>query len=306
MELGASIMENSLLRMESKMDERSYLRVSTSDQKDTGINISLEMKRLENDQSKHITKFYIDEGKSASLDEEKDLRFKLTEEELIVAFNIKKRPEFKKMLFDSEKEKFKLWIPKWDRFSRFLMFQEACYIFLKNNGIEIEATNDPNDEILRMMIGVLSQAEINKTKNRMDDVWHKKFEQGLYSGKKIKRGYKWRYDAKNEQNKGKLNTLIPLNNSDAELIKKAFKLASQIPYDVQQVNKIGELLNENPAFIRTTLIDPYHAGIVSYNGEYHKGIHEAIVPLKDFIAVQVLRGNHALAEKLRPFLSHNI
>lgn len=283
------------------MNERLYLRASSPNQKESGQEIELDRKRITSNPKYNISKIHIDDGISAGMTEEKDFRFELTDDELIVRFKILKREEFSKILHDSMKEKFKLIIPKWDRFSRFLPFQELCLIFLNQNGVEVESDAEPSsnnkqaDKIVRRVLGTLGEDELDRTKIRMDNFRQSRFEQGYYCGSKVKFGFKWMYD---EAVKDKPNTLIPANDQNTILAKKVLDLALGLPHSEQFINTISRQVGVEYAIVRNILRDPYYCGFVTYNGEIRKGVHDGLISVSDFLLIQKKIGNEELIKKI--------
>src|SRR3989338_5839280 len=81
---------------------------------------------------------------------------------------MKLRPEFYNLFLKAKNKEFtvlRVW--KWDRFCR-SDFQGIIFRMFKDLGVDIIALRDSNDEVVRGIQGVLSKAEINKIKERVE------------------------------------------------------------------------------------------------------------------------------------------
>ncbi len=254
------------------MSDRYYGRVSKK--KDKGISINAQV----NDGLKlKIPKerIYVDDGKTAGLDNDnpKDMRFFLKDHWFWVGFNLKKRPDFERIITDSMKDskkgkKARIYVLRWDRFSRFSAFQKLIIMFLNLLKIECIATHDTNDPFARGIVGEVSERERDSVRERINFVLRHKFEQGYYVGGERKKGYKWRKITLNGKEYKTLE-LDPTKNDEIELVKTIKRS--------KHSKELCKRLGIHPQTFYNIKKDPFYEGYVIYKGEKNKGKHKPII-----------------------------
>ena len=120
----------------------SYDRVSSSEQEKEGINLKIKKEKYQRLGLKEENMF-ADGGISGGFSEIDEVKIRITPEEFIVAFPIKKRPEFNKLIQKlNTTPNTKLIFSKYDRISRSSSFGDLFFIWLAQKGIEWEALED--------------------------------------------------------------------------------------------------------------------------------------------------------------------
>jgi DNA invertase Pin-like site-specific DNA recombinase len=124
------------------MNIYSYDRVSSSEQEKEGINLKIKKEKYQKLGLKEEN-MYADGGISGGFSEIDELKIRITPEEFIVSFPIKKRPEFNKLIQKlNTTPDSKLIFSKYDRISRSSSFGDLFFIWLAQKGIEWEALED--------------------------------------------------------------------------------------------------------------------------------------------------------------------
>ncbi len=168
---------------EEKKVTRAYLRVSTQEQT-KGLSIKAQKNRLDSfckETKRYKDLDYIDGGFSAYF---KDIDIKIDEDKLIASFNLKKRPAFKQMLLDAQKEEFnELIFTNWDRISRSSAFSKLIRVLLENKGIKLTPTDDSEDNLVVGITSNINEEISKKISEKVNFVMKDKFEQGFFVGK---------------------------------------------------------------------------------------------------------------------------
>jgi len=253
-----------------------YPRVSTEEQQKTGQSFEAqENKFLEicKSNNREIVKVYKGEGdvkddRSASI---KDDSIKITIEgdKLIVAFDLRKRPNFKQMLMDAKQGLFdELMFYKWDRFSRNIAFQKMAIIYLKRCGIQLYPTDDPKEEIAVDFISVMNEQEPKRTAKRINFTLQDKFNKGKMVASKMPFGYVF--------DKEKKNGIV--SQDEAKTIKQIFEAVAAGTHYKEVCSKF----DMKPSTLYSMIKNRVYIGMVEYLGQEKNGIHKAIIDTKLF------------------------
>lgn len=202
------------------------------------------------------------------------------------------RPALTKLLHDVQNNEIDtILIYKLDRLSR--SQKDTLYLieekFLKNDVplISLSESFDTSTPFGRAMVGMLSvfaQLERENIKERMIMGREQRLKKGLWHGAGGGSGRVAGYDYKD----GKL----VINEYEALFVRRMFqlyvegegyfniykKLSKEMPGVIKEPSNISKLL-KNPVYI----------GMIDYNGEIYKGIHEPIIDEHTFNTVQKLR-----------------
>ncbi|WP_239700311.1 recombinase family protein [Mammaliicoccus sp. D-M17] len=202
------------------------------------------------------------------------------------------RPALTKLLHDVQNNEVDtILIYKLDRLSR--SQKDTLYLieekFLKNDVplISLSESFDTSTPFGRAMVGMLSvfaQLERENIKERMIMGREQRLKKGLWHGAGGGSGRVAGYDYKD----GKLD----INEYEALFVRRMFqlyvegkgyfniykKLSKEMPGIIKEPSNISKLL-KNPVYI----------GMIDYNGETYKGIHEPIIDEHTFNTVQKLR-----------------
>ncbi|WP_204200838.1 recombinase family protein [Mammaliicoccus sciuri] len=203
-----------------------------------------------------------------------------------------KRPALELLIKEVEQGKISnILIYKLDRLSR--SQKDTLYLieekFLKNDVplISLSESFDTSTPFGRAMVGMLSvfaQLERENIKERMIMGREQRLKKGLWHGAGGGSGRVAGYDYKD----GKL----VINEYEALFVRRMFqlyvegegyfniykKLSKEMPGVIKEPSNISKLL-KNPVYI----------GMIDYNGEIYKGIHEPIIDEHTFNTVQKLR-----------------
>ncbi len=251
-----------------------YLRVSTQEQATTGYSIKGQEEKLRayaKAKGFGNIKVFTDAGYSGSNT---------------------KRPALELLIKEVEQGKISnILIYKLDRLSR--SQKDTLYLieekFLKNDVplISLSESFDTSTPFGRAMVGMLSvfaQLERENIKERMIMGREQRLKKGLWHGAGGGSGRVAGYDYKD----GKL----VINEYEALFVRRMFqlyvegegyfniykKLSKEMPGVIKEPSNISKLL-KNPVYI----------GMIDYNGETYKGIHEPIIDEHTFNTVQKLR-----------------
>jgi len=236
-----------------------YIRVSTEEQALQGISLSAQEEALQNYAKAlgyEILKIYRDEGKSAK--------------------DIKGRPEMLNLLADAEVKKFQaIFIYKLDRFSRSLIDLINTIEKLKKWGVDFVSLQDKiettsaNGKFMFHIISAMAEFERNVTGERTKFSMDKKARDGFLVSR-APFGYK--VVDKNLVPKEDSYTVQELFqdflNNDISLTK----LAKKYGFSVNGLKKV--------------LTNQTYLGKIKFDGQIHKGTHQALLSSTLFNHVQ--------------------
>ena len=247
---------------------KHYPRVSSNKQAEEGDSIEFQDKRLRQDsenKNDEIVKVITDEGKSASISDEK-MKMDYKEGIFSVKIDIRKRPGFMEILDsinDSDWDTLK--ITKWDRLSRNTIFSQLMILYFKMNNKEIIAVDDSNDALVRDILGVLGQKEIEKLKGRIRDVRQYRFEKGMFPARSP---YGYRPIKKDKKVVG-----FKIDPKEAKTVRECFNLT----ISGHSYSEICKRLKLKPQQYYNIIRNKSYCGYVSFEKQERKGIHEPIV-----------------------------
>lgn len=257
-----------------------YPRVSTIEQIKTGQSFEAQESKFKNlcvSQGKEIVKIYKGEGdvkddRSASIKDE-SIGIRIENHNLIVSFDLRKRPNFEQMLQDASKGLFdEIMFFKWDRFSRNVPFMYLTLIYFRRLGIELTPTDDTKDPLGIGMMSIINQTESEKTSARVSLTLASKFERGVFPSVRMPFGYRWNQDKK----------IAEVSQKEAQIVRCVFMdVADGVSYrDICQKYKLPipnfYFMVRNRAYI----------GMIEYQGKEKRGIHEPLISEELFNRVQ--------------------
>lgn len=196
-----------------------YLRISSQEQKESGISIQTQEQILR-DASKRdgtgtIIKVFKDVSKSAYLDDE-GMFCGLMEKTFRMDFPLDKREQFIEMIkWAYEKKIDVIRFVKWDRFARVLELQEGLVRLLTRLNIELKP-EEPTHKVVRRMLGTINEGESDKTSERVNWAFDEKFRKNLFT--KPFYGYEGIRDRPEGAIVG-----FKINEREARIIKEVFK-----------------------------------------------------------------------------------
>lgn len=257
---------------EKVMRVAAYVRVSTEEQAQTGYSIEAQKEKLAafcTSQDMQLSRIYADEGFSG-----KDT----------------KRPDLQQLLRDAELSKFDLLLVyKLDRLSRRLGDLVSIGEMFDKLGVGIRSctepfdTTNPTGKLLFNMLGSFAQFERELIGERTKLGLRRRRMEGKWSGLPPF-GYEL-------LDSGILKPL-PL---EARIVRQIFKLSLDFNLGTEMIarklRREDQTSRKKGRWGRSTiwsiLTNPIYAGLIQVDGEYRKGSHEPIIPMRDFEKVQL-------------------
>lgn len=178
------------------MKDFGISRVSTEEQKDSGLSAEIQRIELQQPNNKYPDKninpldIIRAEGVSAGFKDTQITR-KFEGTKFIVTFECKERPDIIRILEHIRKhptEETRIFFTKWDRISRDFSFLQQFIGWCKDNNTQLCPLSDSNEEIVRQLLSIFSQFERSKVVTRVNDVAKGQYHKGIW-GYKIPYGY---------------------------------------------------------------------------------------------------------------------
>lgn len=235
----------------------SYDRVSSDEQKKEGINLKIKRQKFIKLGLKEENN-YSDAGISGGFDETSEVKIRVTPEEFIVSFPIKKRPGFNKLIQQlNNTPECKLIFSKYDRISRSSSFGDLFFIWLEQKKIEWEALEDIDTHKSPSMRRFLFVWANDRKDNDASNIDSQR--KNLYNEDK------WAYKCVLGYEKTEEGT-IQINEKKALMIKDIFNMTIQ-KIDYKQ---ICEKYNLHPAQYYKIIHNKTYIGYVHYKKEWKK------------------------------------
>jgi len=250
------------------MKVKHYPRVSSIKQARSGDSVEHQENMLlehskQNDDD--VVEVLTDSGKSASISDDK-IKIWHKDGFVYAKIDIKKRLGMNKILDSLSNNDWEtLKITKWDRFSRNNIFSQLMLIYFKENGKSILAVDDSNDSLVRDILGVLGQKEIEKMKSRVRDVRQMRFDKGIMVGRSPF-GYK-------PLIKDKRIVGFKIDRKQAEIVSDCFKMASE-GHSYSEICKKHKL---KPQSYYNIIKNRVYCGFITFEGIERKGTHPLII-----------------------------
>jgi DNA invertase Pin-like site-specific DNA recombinase len=235
----------------------SYDRVSSSEQEKEGINLKIKKEKYQKLGLSEANMF-ADGGISGGFSEIDEVKIRITSEEFIVSFPIKKRPEFNKLIQKlNVTPNSKLIFSKYDRISRSSSFGDLFFIWMAQKGIEWEALEDidthQSPAMRRFLLAWANDRRDNdatniasQRKNLFDaDKWSVKSVIGYIKTKE-----------------GRLE----LDPEKARMIKNIFNMT----LDGKNYKEICEKWDIHPAQYYRIIKNKTYCGYINYKGQWKK------------------------------------
>ena len=205
---------------------------------------------------------------SGSIDDDKDIKYRLNSGKLIMEFDLKKK---RPLLYDWLENKVLKnivrthYVNKWDRLARNIPLGRGIISICKQYGTNVVAINDTDNPMGIQFSMMLAEMESNLTKGRVKSGKEHKFELGLYMGTVRLYGYK---KTKIKVDGREYLHLIP-NPDEEELIKDIFSNKS--------LTDIENQYGLNPSVTHNIRKNRFYCGFIEFNGEEKKGIHTPLI-----------------------------
>lgn len=262
------------------MKVKHYPRVSSKSQADSGDSVEYQEGRLKEDSEKKgdkVISIHTDSGKSASISDEK-IKIHHSDGFVYAKIDIRKRVGMNQILDSLTEDDWEiLKVTKWDRFSRNNIFSLLMFQYFKDHGKSIVAVDDSNDTLVRDILGVLGQKEIEKLKQRIKDVRQFRFEKGMMVGRSPF-GYK-------TVMRDKKVTGFKINEKEAEVVRDCFEMTLKgFSY-----KEICSKHNLKPQQYYNIIKNKVYCGYVEFDGQIKEGIHERIISEELFNKVKEFR-----------------
>lgn len=237
-----------------------YLRVSTDEQAKHGLSLESQLKKLQDYcqfKNWEIFKVYKDEGISGG--------------------STKKRKSFKQMIEDSKTGKFStILVTKIDRAFRNVVDALLVLEDLRIKNIDFVSigedidTTTPMGKAMFTIISVFAQLERETNIGRVRDVRQMRFDKGMFPARSPF-GYE-------PVIKDKKVIGFKPNKKEAEIVKGVFKMASMgVGY-----GDVCKAFNLKPQQFYNIIKNKVYIGIVSFESEEKKGIHEPLIDEETF------------------------
>lgn len=244
-----------------------YLRVSTDEQAKHGLSLEAQLKKLQDYcqfKGWEVFKVYKDEGISGG--------------------STKKRKAFKQMMQESKEGKFSaIIVTKIDRAFRNVIDALLTLEDLRINGTDFVSiaedidTTTPMGKAMFTIVSVFAQLERELNMGRVKDVRQLRFEQGIFPARSP---YAYRPIYKDKKIVG-----FKVYPKEAEVVSECFKQAVKgIP-----IKDICEIVKLKDQQVRNIIKNKVYMGIISFEGNERKGIHEPLVSEELFSACQSKR-----------------
>lgn len=246
-----------------------YPRVSSLKQANQGDSVDSQGIKLSEDskaRDDEVFKIFTDAGKSASLSDDKIKIWHDKKGYVWAKIDVKKRKGLREilgLLGSSEWDALK--VTKWDRFSRNIIFSQLMIAYFKENSKEIVAVDDSNDSLVRDILSVLSQKEIEKLKDRVKDVRVMRFEKGMFPAKSV---YGYAPVKKNGKIVG-----FKEHSKHSKIVKDIFKMALE-GCSYKEICKKHKL---HPQQYYNIIRNNAYIGLVEFEGRSRKGTHPVLV-----------------------------
>lgn len=249
-----------------------YIRVSTDRQAKEGDSLEeqeSELKKFCDYRNFRIHQVYIERGKSGGNT---------------------KRPEYQKLIKDIDNGKINaVVVKKLDRLSRSLMDFEQLMVKLQAKDVgfislreNFDTTTAMGKAMLRVAL-VFAQLEREQTAERIKDVFAWRAEQGLYNGGTRPFGY----DSVSSE-------LIP-HKQERKVIEFIFKTFLELKSTTLVANECNAMgfkrrsgILWDKREIHKTLKRPVYKGVIQWNGDLFKGIHQPLISEETFDNVQAI------------------
>ena len=251
---------------------RLHPRVSSRKQLLQGDSVKIQEDKLvehSKQNNDNVVGIHTDAGKSATISDE-NIEIWHKEGFIYAKINIKKRKginEILDLLNDDDWNCLK--ITKWDRFSRNNLFSKLMQIYFERNNKKIIAIDDSSDPLMIEIKGVLSEEEIRKMKERVRDTRLSQFEKGIIVGR-CPVGYLPIF--KNKRDRRGI-TGIKIDPKKVSMIQDVFFLTSQ----GKSYKEICDKWKLKPQSYYNIIRNKIYIGIVEFEGNEKKGIHESII-----------------------------
>lgn len=249
-----------------------YPRVSSKKQLIQGDSIEAQISRLKQfcqENNYDVVDIYTDSGKSATIKDD-DLRQRINGHLFTNEFNINIRPAFKRLLVEAPKKNFDAIVfYKWDRYSRDIAFAELSIKYFSNFGIKLIPSDDSQDLLTSSIMRVIGNVEIERMKARVKLGRSNNFNKGVIVGR-CPFGYKPIF--KDKRHKRGIIKIVPHKN-DSVIVKSIFERTA----NGESYLSICKDYKLKPQSYYNILRNKVYIGIVSFEGEERKGIHEPII-----------------------------
>lgn len=141
------------------------------------------LKKFCEEREYEVVDIYIEDGKSASLKEERT-NLRVTNKSIEISFDLNQRPALKKIIHEAGNGKFDAIVfYKWDRFSRSVIYAKVCKIYFDSKNIKLIPSDDSEEPLTSSIMQILSEEEVRKTKERIKLSRLKRFEDGMMVAK---------------------------------------------------------------------------------------------------------------------------
>lgn len=223
------------------MTKYGYMRVSSDDQKQTGLSLEAQKEKLIKAGVPPENIFY-DAGKSGGFKSEQILfgEMKNGGEQTFIDYG--DRTQLYNLMLKAQTGN-TIYICKYDRISRSIFFMEYLILRLQKKQITLKILDESEEKLMRNLLTMMAEEEKNKTADRNDKIAESQFNKGIQIGKAII-GYQ-----KNIRNKNTKELRYPtllegcliIDSEKAQMVQDIFQRMANKEYykDICQIHNIN-------------------------------------------------------------------
>lgn len=172
-------------------DDYGSIRLSSYEQKEEGKMLAFYKDSIMREGVKE-SNIIIEEGRSGSFSEDKDISVNIRDGKLVIEFDLQsKRPVFYDYIVNKvmKGKVRKHFVPTWSRLVRNNIVFEALHILFAGYGSELWAIKDTNDPSAKRIVAMLDFIRSEDDKKNVYNINRFKFDNGLYLGSTPPKGY---------------------------------------------------------------------------------------------------------------------
>ena len=155
------------------MTKYGYARLSKENKKNITIQAQTDRLKALGIAENNI---HIDDGRSAGIKEDM-ITFQYNGREFRITIDLQSRPSFRQLM-DIMQKGDELHFTKWDRLSRNGAFLEYFVKWTEQKGIKLCPMDDDTNPLVRRILTVIAENEVDKTQKRNDDVSKSVYDNG--------------------------------------------------------------------------------------------------------------------------------
>lgn len=258
------------------MTKYGWARISKEEQS-RGVSIQAQEELIKS-QGVDLKNIYKDEGKSASISDEK-IESKEQDGIYKIELNIKHRTEFINLL-KVLKENDELYFTKFDRLARNILLQEALVISFTKRNILLNPIIDSNDKLTRRILSVIAQTESENIGTRVGISAKYKYDKGIHAFRSV---YGYRKNTRDRRT-GKLKYpeqeegMLIIEPKESQIVSQIFALST-----IFNLQQIADKVRLPRQMVVNILRNDIYCGYIHMKKEKRLGKHLPIISEKQWI-----------------------